>query len=162
MQAVALGTKATFNYQPTVDEMKKYLAVKNGKSVSFYKDHVLTEEEKKMATEALIEAELDQPLANRKTAGDASESGLIKFVQPLIDLEPYRKQYPTFSYEQDGKPIETLIPFSSEIKFNLFVRDMNQHELNPKTADDNMMVVMKGAPERILSRCSKILIHGQE
>lgn len=48
-----------------------------------------------------------------------------------------------------------MIPFSSDIKFNLFVRDM--------TADNKGLVVyMKGAPERILTRCSKILIDGQE
>ena len=27
---------------------------------------------------------------------------------------------------------------------------------------DNLMVVMKGAPERILNRCSKILINSEE
>jgi magnesium-transporting ATPase (P-type) len=43
-----------------------------------------------------------------------------------------------------------MIPFSSDIKFNLFVREMGgQH-----------CVYMKGAPERILTRCSKILIDG--
>ncbi len=43
-----------------------------------------TEIEKEEATSALIEAEkYDTPLANRSTVGDASESGLIKFVQTL-------------------------------------------------------------------------------
>jgi len=38
----------------------------------------------------------------------------------------------------------------------MFIRDMS--------ADNSgeMMVVMKGAPERILSRCSKILVRGIE
>jgi magnesium-transporting ATPase (P-type) len=44
----------------------------------------------------------------------------------------------------------------------MFVRDMDEHNKNPKTADDGLMLVMKGAPERILSRCSKILINGEE
>ena len=90
MQAVALGTKATFSYMPTVDEQRKYLAVQHGKKPEAYKDKHLTDEEKQIATQALIEAEKDQPLANRRTAGDASESGLIKFVQPIMDLEEYR------------------------------------------------------------------------
>lgn len=60
------------------------------------------------------------------------------------------------------KHIETLIPFSSEIKFNMFVRDMNKDVKNPKNASEGLMVVMKGAPERILNRCSKILINGVE
>ena len=147
---------------PTSDDMKKYLAVKNGKKVDAYKNHVLTEDEKKEATEALLAAEEEQTIQNRKTAGDASESGLIKFVQPIMDIEEYRRKYPVFSFEQDGKPTETLIPFSSEIKFNMFVRDMNERVKNPATADDGLMVVMKGAPERILSRCSKILINGED
>lgn len=32
----------------------------------------------------------------KKTIGDASESGLIKFVQGIMDLEDYREKYPTF------------------------------------------------------------------
>lgn len=99
MQCVALGTKATFSYMPNSDEMKKYLAVKNGKKPDSYKNHVLTEAEKKEATEALLAAEEEQTIQNRKTAGDASESGLIKFVQPIMDLEEYRRKYPVFTFE---------------------------------------------------------------
>jgi sodium/potassium-transporting ATPase subunit alpha len=55
-----------------------------------------------------------------------------------------------------------LIPFNSEIKFNLFIKDMNRSNRNPSTKKDNLVVFMKGAPERILSRCNKILIQGQE
>ena len=58
--------------------------------------------------------------------------------------------------------VEALIPFSSEIKFNMFVRDMNVSDRNPTTKKDNFTLYMKGAPERILSRCSKILINGEE
>lgn len=39
---------------------------------------------------------------------------------------------------------------------------MNVNEPNPKRKEDNLMVVMKGAPERILKRCSKILVQGEE
>lgn len=81
MNTVNLGTKATFSYQPVDDDCRKYLAIKRGKKPSAMKDHVLTPEEKKEATAALIAAENNQLLANRKTAGDASESGLIKFMQ---------------------------------------------------------------------------------
>jgi magnesium-transporting ATPase (P-type) len=55
-----------------------------------------------------------------------------------------------------------LIPFSSEIKFNMFIKDMNKSNKNPSNRKDNLMIIMKGAPERILSRCSKILIKGEE
>lgn len=63
---------------------------------------------------------------------------------------------------QNGKEIQCLIPFSSDIKFNLFIRDMNPEVKSPSHIDDNLCVFMKGAPERILSRCSRILVNGEE
>ncbi len=105
----------------------------------------------------LIEEERKLPMQEKHVQGDASETGVIKFVQPIMDLEATRSEYPVFTYnEQKGNTlIECAIPFSSEIKFNLFVRDM-------QADNGNLMVVMKGAPERILSRCSKILVEGRE
>ncbi len=44
----------------------------------------------------------------------------------------------------------------------MFVRDMNKDVLHPKNSSEGLMLVMKGAPERILNRCSKILINGEE
>lgn len=75
-----------------------------------------------------------------------------------MDLEETREQFPVFSYveRQTKTPVDCAIPFSSEIKFNLFIRDMNP------SSNEGLMVVMKGAPERILSRCSKILVDGKE
>jgi hypothetical protein len=40
----------------------------------------MSEQEKKVATEALVSAEKERPITMRSTAGDGSESGLIKFV----------------------------------------------------------------------------------
>jgi len=112
---------------------------------------------------ALQAAEEQLPIQSRKTEGDASEAGLVKFVEPLLGLEKYRAKYPVFSYPiGENKFVETLIPFSSEIKFNMFVRDMNKDVKHPKNASEGLMLVMKGAPERILNRCSKILINGEE
>ena len=39
---------------------------------------------------------------------------------------------------------------------------MNREERNPNNIDDNMMVILKGAPERVLNRCSHIMIDGKE
>src|SRR6185369_7102242 len=103
------------------------------------------------------------PIGERRCDGDASETGLIKFCEPLMSLEETRKQYPTFEYiGADGKSNVCLIPFSSEIKFNLYIRDMNKNEKHPSKKSDNLMVIMKGAPERILKRCSTILINEEE
>jgi sodium/potassium-transporting ATPase subunit alpha len=91
METVALGTKATFSYAPTDAEMKKFLAIQHGKKISSYKDYQMSEAEKKLAADALMSVEKEKPLSMRSTAGDASESGLIKFVQGLFDIEEYRK-----------------------------------------------------------------------
>lgn len=95
--------------------------------------------------------------------GDASETGLVKFCQNMFDLDEERKKYPIHSYyEDENKKIECLILFNSEHKFNLFIRDMNNKIKDPQSVDDNLMIVLKGAPERILRRCNKILIDGEE
>jgi sodium/potassium-transporting ATPase subunit alpha len=89
--------------------------------------------------------------------GDASETGVVKFVQSLNDLEETRARYPVHNYIDNATRVQVdcAIPFSSEIKFNLFVRDMR--------ADPNghLSVIMKGAPERILNRCTHILVGGK-
>lgn len=79
-----------------------------------------------------------------------------------------RNQYPTHSFTEvnNGKEenVTCEIPFNSINKYNLMVRDMdNTTDPSDNTpARKNMMVVMKGAPERIWGRCSHILINGEE
>jgi hypothetical protein len=132
VQAVALGSKAVFRYTPTKDEVIKYYAKMNGLNEKSVVYDSIPEEDVKEANKALQAAEELQPIQNRKTEGDASEAGLVKFVEPILGLEKERAKYPTFSYNVgDNKQIEALIPFSSEIKFNMFVRDMNVKEKNP-------------------------------
>lgn len=120
------------------------------------------------ARQALIDIENKKDLQKKNTQGDASETGLIKFVEPICGLEETRKAFPNYNYEmtsEDGTSrtkVLASIPFSSEIKFNLQIRDCNVKETSPKTKADNLVVYMKGAPERILKRCSKILINGEE
>ena len=53
-----------------------------------------------------------------------------------------------------------MIPFSSGIKFNLQMRDMHTAVLQPKPADDNLYVFLKGAPERVINRCTTMLMDG--
>lgn len=108
------------------------------------------------------------PIADKKVVGDASETGVVKFVQTLKDIEDTRTKYPVFSYIENttNQMIDCAIPFSSEIKFNLYVRDMTadkkkisayENEISDQPAFGDLTVIMKGAPERILSRCSRIL-----
>lgn len=44
----------------------------------------------------------------------------------------------------------------------MYIRDMNTMVKNPTNSKDGLMLIMKGAPERILNRCSKILVNGVE
>merc|ERR1711988_1877468 len=92
---------------------------------------------------------------HRHCKGDASETGLVQFAESVMSLEPTRAKYPTHKYLENNKQIECLIPFSSDIKFNAFIRDM-------KADGSGLCVYLKGAPERILTRCSKLLVGGQE
>lgn len=71
-------------------------------------------------------------LQHRKVQGDASETGVVRFVEGVLkgqqsSLETERERYPVHSYADavTGGEVECMIPFSSEIKFNLVVRDMD-------------------------------------
>jgi hypothetical protein len=46
----------------------------------------------------LIDTENKKPLQEKKVAGDASETGVVKFVQGIQDLEETRSKYPVYSY----------------------------------------------------------------
>lgn len=80
------------------------------------------------------------------TIGDASESSMIKFCQEKKDVVEYR---------QENQKVKE-IPFNSKNKYQLSIHKQQN--------DDNLpfLLVMKGAPERIVSRCQTIFLHGQE
>lgn len=60
-----------------------------------------------------------------------------------------------------GKKEPLKIDFSSLIKFNCLIRDMNPETKTPKTADDNIWIFLKGAPDRVWVRCTSILVDGK-
>lgn len=155
LKALVLGTATFFQYDPSDDDAKKLYARVKGIAVSSVTD--LTDAENAEMKARLRVAEKQMPNIKRFCKGDASETGLVQFAESIMSLEPARQKYPTHKYTitDSKKEVDCAIPFSSDIKFNLFIRDMS--------ADgENLSVYMKGAPERILSRCSKILVNGQE
>ncbi|ELK30843.1 Sodium/potassium-transporting ATPase subunit alpha-1 [Myotis davidii] len=84
---------------------------------------------------------------SRAVAGDASESALLKCIELCCgSVKEMRERYP--------KIVE--IPFNSTNKYQLSIHK------NPNTAEPRHLLVMKGAPERILDRCSSILLQGKE
>ncbi|KAA0722625.1 Sodium/potassium-transporting ATPase subunit alpha-1 [Triplophysa tibetana] len=87
------------------------------------------------------------PVLKRETAGDASESALLKCIElccgPVSEMRE--------KYTQVAE-----IPFTSTNKYQLSIHK------NPNSSESKHLLVMKGAPERILDRCSTILIGGKE
>lgn len=87
------------------------------------------------------------PILKREVNGDASEAAILKCCELTMgNVMQYRMK--------NRKVCE--IPFNSTNKYQVSI-----HETDDKS-DPHYLLVMKGAPERILSRCSTILINGEE
>jgi sodium/potassium-transporting ATPase subunit alpha len=160
IKTVALGTKAFFDYTPAEETVKRKIGKmlkKNPKKLS--KEEYT--ENKAQAEEELRKEEENKPFQVRHTEGDASESGLIKFLQPIRDLIQTRKTYPVHSYKEKDENgevsnVDCEIPFNSFKKYNLMIRDISYDK-----SKDSFLLIMKGAPERIWGRCDKILVQGE-
>merc|ERR1719276_676775 len=86
-------------------------------------------------------------ILKREVNGDASEAAILKCTElSLGDIMGYRAR--------NKKVCE--IPFNSTNKFQVSI-----HETEDKN-DNRHLLVMKGAPERIVDRCSSIVIDGKE
>ena len=87
------------------------------------------------------------PILKREVNGDASEAALLKCCElTMTNVMQYRGA--------NKKVCE--IPFNSTNKYQLSI-----HE-TPSDPEPGYLLVMKGAPERILQRCSTIIIDGKE
>nr|XP_031321519.1 potassium-transporting ATPase alpha chain 2 [Camelus dromedarius] len=87
------------------------------------------------------------PVMKKVVVGDASESALLKFSEVILgDVMEVR--------ERNRKVAE--IPFNSTNKFQLSIHETDDPD------DKRFLLVMKGAPERVLEKCSTIMVHGQE
>jgi hypothetical protein len=76
---MVLGSKASFSFSPTTDEIKAFLAKERkitGKKINLIE---VTEEDRARVRKIMIDIENQRPLYLRKTVGDASETGIIKF-----------------------------------------------------------------------------------
>ncbi|KAK2497246.1 hypothetical protein MC885_020874 [Smutsia gigantea] len=87
------------------------------------------------------------PIMKKVVVGDASETALLKFSEVTLgDVMDIRKR--------NHKVAE--IPFNSTNKFQLSIHRTD----DPK--DKRFLLVMKGAPERVLEKCSTIMVSGRE
>ncbi|VDO99851.1 unnamed protein product [Soboliphyme baturini] len=88
------------------------------------------------------------PVLKRECTGDASDIAIMKFAELAVgDVGDWRKRCP--------KACE--IPFNSTNKFAVTI-----HEMDDEQEGKYNMLLMKGAPERIIDRCTTILIEGEE
>uniref|UniRef100_A0A914P1Z9 Na(+)/K(+)-exchanging ATPase n=1 Tax=Panagrolaimus davidi TaxID=227884 RepID=A0A914P1Z9_9BILA len=86
------------------------------------------------------------PILKRECSGDASEIALFKFTELTFGhVMDYR--------EKNSKVAE--IPFNSTNKYQLSIHETDD-------GHDCHLLVMKGAPEKILECCSTILLNGKE
>mmetsp|Transcript_53455 Transcript_53455/g.64440 ORF Transcript_53455/g.64440 Transcript_53455/m.64440 type:complete len:1294 (+) Transcript_53455:176-4057(+) len=85
-----------------------------------------------------------------KPVGNASECAMIKLVQSEatenkdFDVDHLRKEY----------PVKFVIPFNSKNKYQVHIHEM-------PNSQKQHVVQMKGAPERIISRCTHMLLNGK-
>uniref|UniRef100_G1RSV7 Sodium/potassium-transporting ATPase subunit alpha n=1 Tax=Nomascus leucogenys TaxID=61853 RepID=G1RSV7_NOMLE len=80
------------------------------------------------------------------TTGDASESALLKFIE---------QSYSSVAEMREKNPKVAEIPFNSTNKYQMSIH------LREDSSQTHVLM-MKGAPERILEFCSTFLLNGQE
>ncbi|OUS42873.1 P-type ATPase [Ostreococcus tauri] len=93
-----------------------------------------------------LKAEMMNPTFNilkQPASGDASEQGLLKLVQPLNDALETRAAYPKLF----------------EIKFNS--TNKWQLSIHKQPGGKPPLLVLKGAPERVLAKCTSYFANGK-
>lgn len=87
-----------------------------------------------------VKANPEKAIVDRAVSGDASEAGILRFTETIHNVMDFRR----------GHGVVATIPFNSKNKYMVTVH-------KAPDSDHVLRMVMKGAPENILSRCTKIL-----
>ncbi|XP_026667920.1 sodium/potassium-transporting ATPase subunit alpha-like [Ceratina calcarata] len=90
-----------------------------------------------LRAEFTMESVLLKPIDERDVIGDASETGILKFCEHIHHTDSYREVYPKVAE----------VPFSSITKYQMSIH----------VDDDGYIMILKGAPEVILEKCTEIL-----
>jgi sodium/potassium-transporting ATPase subunit alpha len=100
------------------------------------------------------EGNMEKPIDNRLILGDASESALVRMCEKLQPIEESRAAYP--------KIFE--IPFNSSNKWQVTIhrQAVKDEDLLPGTTNTQRILMLKGAPEIVFEKCSRILVQGKE
>ncbi|CAF0919814.1 unnamed protein product [Rotaria sordida] len=95
---------------------------------------------------------LAQPVLQRACNGDSSEVALLKCVELSTG---------NVSRSREIHPKVCEIPFNSTNKYQLSIHELNTN-IESEENSRSYLLVMKGAPERIIERCSTIYIDGED
>eukprot|EP01133_Synstelium_polycarpum_P013712 gene13712-16165_t len=95
----------------------------------------------------LLEGNMERPIDQRQILGDASESALVRLVHKIEEIQITRANNP--------KIFE--IPFNSHNKWQLSI-----HKRSNDPSDRSRVLMIKGAPEIIFAKCSKIMMNGKD
>lgn len=93
----------------------------------------------------LPSSDSEPDVLKKETKGDASESAIIKFLEPL---------HPVAAYRADWQRVVS-IPFNSSNKWMASV-------VQKKDAQEGYVLLLKGAPERVMNMCTHVLCAGGE
>ena len=115
------------------------------------------DEETYLAEKSRMEKEWSSKLAvtpfyEREVIGDASETALIKFFQPIEDILEMRSRV-TLGKRFDGT--ESKIVFNSAYKYAM------QIFVTPDDPEYSHVAYMKGAPEIVFKKCTSVMINGE-
>ena len=91
------------------------------------------------------------PYYDRTVIGDASETALVKFFQPVVDIVEFRNLYAT-AVQFDDSP--AIVPFNSSYKYALIIKSL------PNDPVCSFEVYIKGAPEHMWARCTQVYSNG--
>eukprot|EP00172_Hildenbrandia_rubra_P000649 Plantae.Rhodophyta-Hildenbrandia_rubra.ctg13534.p1 GENE.Plantae.Rhodophyta-Hildenbrandia_rubra.ctg13534~~Plantae.Rhodophyta-Hildenbrandia_rubra.ctg13534.p1 ORF type:complete len:1169 (+),score=203.15 Plantae.Rhodophyta-Hildenbrandia_rubra.ctg13534:522-4028(+) len=83
----------------------------------------------------------EKDVTERKVSGDASEAGILRFCESITSVKEARTECPLIA----------SIPFNSANKYMVTV-----HRIHVDSSRTFLRLHMKGAPERVLERCSYI------
>lgn len=112
------------------------------------------------------EENLRKPIKERKANGDASETAFIKFCETVLSehlLDPAHKQLhdsTAINNYRDLYPRVAEIPFNSTNKYHVTVH--TDKEASDKGEDKDALLLMKGAPEKIIAKCTHIMVKGEQ
>ena len=111
-------------------------------------------DEEKLKLEEKWADELENtPYHAREVIGDASETALVKFFQPLEDILSTREKLTL------GKRVDNT---DSKIVFNSAYKFAMQIFMTPDDPEFSHVAYMKGAPEIVFNKCTSMMINGRE